>query len=74
MIRGWDLILPVSGATSTLARGATQLSPRAGSTSLSQQPTRPWGWDFHTMRGGIDPGNHRFRSRVVGDVEVWKDF
>ena len=26
------------------------------------------------MRGGIDPGNLRFRPRVVGVVEVWKDF
>ena len=23
---------------------------------------------------GIDPGDLRFRSRVVGVVEIWKDF
>ena len=27
-------------------------------------------WGFHTVRGGIDPGDHRFRPRFVrvGDV------
>ena len=29
---------------------------------------------FHTMRGGIDPGDHRFRPRFDGVVHVWKDF
>ena len=29
---------------------------------------------MHTVRGGIDPGGHRFRPRVVGVVEIWKDF
>ena len=25
-----------------------------------------WGWGFHTVRGGIDPGVHHFRPRFVG--------
>ena len=32
------------------------------------------GWGFHTVRGGIDPGDHRFRPRDVGFVDVWKYF
>ena len=31
------------------------------------------GWGFHTMGGGIDPGDHRFRPRFVGVVNVWKN-
>ena len=31
------------------------------------------GWRFHTLRGGTDPGDLRFRPRVVGVVEIWKD-
>ena len=42
-----------------------QLSPRAGSMSLIQSATSQWGWGFHTQRSGIDPGDLRFRSRVV---------
>ena len=30
------------------------------------------GWDFHALRGGIDPGGHRFRPRFVGVVDVRK--
>ena len=26
------------------------------------------------MRGGIGPGGHRFRPRLVGVVDVWNDF
>ena len=32
------------------------------------------GWGFHTMGGGIDPVDHRFRPRFVGVVDVWKNF
>ena len=72
LIRGLELIRPECGGTSALARGATitarwlhagtstfperQLSPRAGSMSLSQLATSQLGWGFHTLRGGIDPG------------------
>ena len=31
-------------------------------------------WGFHTVRGGIDPGDHRFRLRFVGVVEVLEGF
>ena len=34
-----------------------QLSPRAGSRSPSQSKITQWGWSFHTLRGGIDPGD-----------------
>ena len=50
-----------------------EVSPRAGFTSPSQSATNQWGWVFHTVRGSIDPGDHRFRSRLVGVVDVWKD-
>ena len=51
-----------------------QLSPRAGPMSPSQSAITQLGWGFHTLRGGIDPRNLRFRPRVVGVVEIWKDF
>ena len=31
------------------------------------------GWGFHTVRGGIDPGDHRFRPRFAGAADVRKD-
>ena len=34
----------------------------------------PVGLGFHTLRDGIDPGDLRFRPRVVGFVEIWKGF
>ena len=63
-IRGWDLNLSVSGATSTLAGGATLAArwlnePQPISNQLL-------GWGFNTARGGIEPGDLRFRSQVVG--------
>ena len=51
-----------------------QLSPRAGSMTPSQSAITHWGWGFHTLRGGIDPRDLRFRPRVVGIGEIWKDF
>ena len=33
-----------------------------------------WGWDFHILRGGVDPGDHRFCPPLVGVVDAWKDF
>jgi len=50
-----------------------KLSPYAGSMNPSQSATSQWGWSFHTVRGGIDPGDLRFRPRVVGVVEIWKN-
>ena len=34
----------------------------------------PMGLGFHTLRGGIDPEDPRFRPRVVGVVETRKGF
>ena len=42
--------------------------------SLSQSATSQLGWGFHTLRGGINPGDLRFRPRVVGVVDIWKGF
>ena len=40
-----------------------------------------WGWLYEPQvevstpcKGGIDPGDHRFRPSFVGVVDVWKDF
>ena len=46
------------------------LAPR---TPGNQQSLRG-GWGFHTLLGGIDPGDLRFRPRVVGVIEIWKYF
>ena len=51
-----------------------QLSICAGSMNPSQSATSLWGWGFHTVRGGIDPGDLRFRRRAVGVVDERKDF
>ena len=42
--------------------------------NLSQSETSQLGWGFHTLRGGIESGDLRFCARVVGVVEMWKDF
>ena len=69
LIRGWELILPGCGGTSALARGATLA---AQWLHASNQPV---GLGFcHNLRGGIDPGDLRFRLRFVEFVEIWKDF
>ena len=59
MIRGWDPIIP-SGA----------------GFILEPQPSndRPVELRFHAVRGGADTGDHRFRPRVAGVVDVWSDF
>ena len=43
-------------------------------TVPSQSEIGPWGWDFHTVRGGVKPGDNRVRPWVVGVVDVWTDF
>ena len=72
LIRGWEIILAGCGETSTLARGAT-LAARwlRGPQPISNQLV---GWGFYTARGGIDAGDLCFCPRVVGIVEVWRDF
>ena len=27
--------------------------------------------EFHAVRGGVDTGGYRYRSRVLGAVEIW---
>ena len=70
LIRGWELILPGCGGTSALARGAT-LAERW--LHEPQSAITQWGWGFHTLRGGIDPGDLRYCLRVVGVADAWKD-
>ena len=64
LIRGWEIILPGCGGTSPLAGGVT-LAARwlHESQPISNHPV-----------GGIDPGDLCFRLRVVGVVEVWREF
>lgn len=45
-----------------------------GSMSPSQSMITRWVWGFHTVRGGVDPGDRRFFPRFVGVVYIWKDF
>ena len=73
LIRVWELILPECGGISALARGAT-LAARWLHESFSQSATSELGWGFHTLRGGIDPGDLRLRPRVVGVVEIRNSF
>ena len=35
-------------------------------TSPRQLPISQWHWGFHTVRGGIDPEDHRFHPRFDG--------
>ena len=71
-IRGWDLNLSVSGATSTLAGGATL----AARWLHEPQPTsnQPVGLGFPRPAGRLRPGDLGFRPRVIEVVHVWKDF
>ena len=50
-------------------------SPGAGGfTNPSQSAISQWGWGFHTVRGGIDPEDHRSRPRFVEVADVRKYF
>ena len=69
-----DKTLSSPGAAGPRRWPEGQLSQRAGSMSLIQSATRQSGWGFHTLRGGIDPGDLCFRPQVVGIVDTWKDF
>ena len=73
LTRGQNLILPGCGGTSTLARDAT-LAARWLHEPQPISATSQWGWGFHTLQGRIDLEDLRFRLRVVGVVEIWKDF
>ena len=59
LIREWDPVVP----------GCRWLYIRS---PANQRWARDWG--FHTVRGGFDPGDHRFRPEVVRVVKVLKDF
>ena len=39
---------------------------------LHETATNEWGWGFHTVRGGIDPGDLRFRNQDVGSFRMLK--
>ena len=67
-----DKTLSSPGAVEPRRLPEGQLSPRAGSMSFIQSATSKWGWVFHTLRGGIDPGDLRFHRRVIGVVEIWR--
>ena len=73
LTQGWELILSGCGETSALARGATFASRwlHHEHQSFSNHSV---GLDFHTLRGGTDPGDLRFRPRVVGVVDVSEGF
>ena len=62
LIRVWDLNFYV------------QPSPPADSMSPSQAATSQCGWGFHTVRGGIDPGDPRFRPQVVGARPICRSY
>ena len=68
LTRGWEISSPSVAGLRRLPEG--QLSARAGSMSPSQSTIIQWGWGFSILRGGIDPGDVRFRPRVDGVVEM----
>ena len=41
--------------------------------TMTNQKIGRWGWDFRTVRRGINPDDIRVRPRVVGVVDVWMD-
>ena len=47
-----------------------KVSPRPGSMGPSQSAITQLGWSFHTLRGGLDPRDLRFRPRVDGVIEI----
>ena len=68
-----DKTLSSPGAAGPRRWPEGQLSPCAGSMSLIQSATSQWGWGFHTLKGGIDPGDLCSRPRGVGVVEIWRE-
>ena len=42
--------------------------------NISQSAIGWWGWGFHTVRGGIDPGKLPFHTRVVEFKDLRKEF
>ena len=54
-------------------RGNSRRALASLAPAYQQSPSTLWGWGFHTLRGGIDPGDLRFLPRLVGVVDLWKD-
>ena len=54
--------------------GALSSPGGADSTNPSSSAIGRWGWSFHTVRGGIDAGDHCLSPRVVGVAEIMGDF
>ena len=69
-----DKTMSSPGVTGHRRRPERQLSTRTGSLPLSQSATSQLGWGLHTLWCGIDPGDLRFRPRVVGVEEICKGF
>ena len=69
LIRVRSRIVFGCGGTLTLAKRTSLLSRR-----LYETATIEWGWVFHTMRGGIDPGVVRVRPHDVGFFGLVNDF
>ena len=64
----------ISGRISDPGMGPYPLRARRNSTKLSQSAIGRWRWGFHTVRGGVDPGDHFFRPWLVDVAHVSKDF
>ena len=51
-----------------------RMSPRANCMIPSQSAKHPEELGFHTVRGGVDPGDDCIPPRGVRVVQVWEDF
>ena len=65
LVRDVDVWQDFSSGNGTLS------SPVAvGATNTSRSAINQEHWGFQTVQSGIHPGDRRFRSRVVGIVDV----
>ena len=63
LIRGWEFIIPGCNDTTMLSRAAILTARRLHEPQpISNQPT---GVRVPHVRGHIDPGDNRFRLRIV---------
>ena len=58
-----DSILYSPGKARSRRRTQGQQAQRLGSMSPGQSAITQWDWGFHTLRGGIDPRDVRFRPK-----------
>ena len=71
LIRGWDPVVPgwrwlcFRALANQRSAGGVGVSTSFGAVSTREITV------FVTVRGGFDPGDHRFR--VIGVVDVWRD-